>query len=183
MKSLELDRLWQPGLLLLSVVVAVALLTLWLRRRVVRARMLARFRHARDVEDSAVQLLDERGYRVLGRRVPVRYSIWVDGVATPVDLQLDYLVERDGTQYVAEVKSGAVATSLAHAATRRQLIEYGIATQTSEVLLVDPERDTISTVRITSPASRVRRLSFTLVATYFFGALTGALVALWLRLQ
>jgi hypothetical protein len=144
-------------------------------------RLLRRFARARVVEDHAVKLLDEQGYRVLARQVPVRYSLLVDGRAHDVDLQLDYVVERAGRQYVAEVKSGEVAPSLAHAPTRRQLIEYGIATQTSDVLLVDPERGSVSVVTVpTGARSASAGRSIAIAVIYFLlGAMSGAAVVAW----
>ncbi len=180
MRALEDGHVWFL-VAALAVVAFVVATTLWVRRRLVQSRMLRRFRIARAAEDGAAHLLHEHGYRVLGRRVPVRYPIWVDGVQTEIDLQLDYLVERDGRQFVAEVKSGAVAPSLAHAATRRQLIEYGIATGTSELLLVDAEHAAISVIRIERESAKRSGRGLALVGAYFFGALSGALVALWLR--
>lgn len=159
----------------------VALLTLWVRRRYVRSRLLRRFRRARVAEDKAVQFLDESGYRVIAQQVPIRYSLWVDGRETEVDLKLDYVVERNGQRYVAEVKSGEVAPSLAHAPTRRQLIEYGLATQTTDVLLVDPDRRSIAVVSIPRGARPSTVGGHVAIAIVYFllGALCSASVAIW----
>ena len=51
----------------------------------------------------------------------------------------DLLVERDGRLYVADVKSGALATDPTLPATRRQLLEYLLAYEVDGALLVDME--------------------------------------------
>ena len=63
-----------------------------------------------------------------------------------IALRADLLVERGGRRYVAEVKTGEAAPSLATAATRRQLLEYLIAYRVDGVLLVDAERGSVHEV-------------------------------------
>lgn len=64
-------------------------------------------------------------------------------------LQCDYVVERDGELLVAEVKTGAIATQLSTAATRRQMLEYQVAFGVPGIVLVDMERGTCAEVRFT----------------------------------
>ena len=60
---------------------------------------------------------------------------------------LDFVVERGGEELVAEVKTGATLTThLSRAETRRQLLEYQLATGTRRVLLVDPEAKSVTEV-------------------------------------
>lgn len=62
------------------------------------------------------------------------------------------LVERNGEQLVAEVKTGSAA-DLSRCETGRQLLECQLATGSRCVLLVDPEAETITEVgfRIARP--------------------------------
>jgi hypothetical protein len=84
------------------------------------------------------------------------YDLLVDGRRLSIALRADYVVERRGRWFVAEVKSGETAPSLETPATRRQLLEYRIAFAVDGVLLVDAERDTVHEV-IYLPNSRSAR--------------------------
>ncbi len=148
-----------------AVVLACVLLALvgWLRRRARSAR--ARSRGARAVwgEARAVELLADAGYLVVDAQVRRRWSLTVDDEDFAVDLRADYLAEKEGALFVAEVKTGSAAPQLSTAATRRQLLEYRMAFDVDGVLLVDAE------------AGRVRRVEFPGLASD--GRATGATVA------
>ena len=97
----------------------------------------------------------------------------VDGLRSQHPLRVDYIVTRRGKRYVAEVKTGALAPSLDHAPTRRQIVEYCAAFDVDGALLVEPEANRVRA--ITLAAHRNERVVLALV----FGALLGgALVCL-----
>jgi hypothetical protein len=132
------------------VAVAAAVVALWLAAIVRRWRgsLRARRRAARAGagEDRAGSLLVAAGFRIVARQARVEWVPLVDGEPFATELRADYLVEADGELFVAEVKTGDEAPSLATAATRRQLLEYSIAFAVDGVLLVCPERDEIKRV-------------------------------------
>ncbi len=127
-----------------------AIVALWLARAWARWRgsRRARRRGARAVrgEVGAIALLEEAGYRVVGRQVRATWVPLVDGEPFPIELRADYVVELDGERLVAEVKTGEAAPNLSTAATRRQLLEYRVAFGVDGVLLVCPERGAIHRV-------------------------------------
>lgn len=125
----------------------------WLERRARSVR--ARSRGARAVrgEARAATLLADAGYAVVDAQVRRQWVLSVDGEDFPVDLRADYLAEKEGALFVAEVKTGNAAPQLSTAATRRQLLEYRVAFDVEGVLLVDAE------------AGRVQRVVFPGVAT------------------
>lgn len=108
-------------------------------------------RRGRRAEHAAARLLESRGYRVVAQQLRAAYSVRVGGAEQNIDLVLDYVVERGGERFAAEVKSGAAAGGLARADTRRQLLEYQLALGSRRVLLVDPERDSITEVTFPIP--------------------------------
>jgi hypothetical protein len=123
-------------------------------------------------EQRAESLLRRAGFAILGRQVPSRYGLAVDGEHVPVDLRADYLVAHGGRRYVAEVKTGTFAPRIETATTRRQLLEYRVAFAVDGVLLVDADAGTVRRVEFPLPAappapSRV----LWLVAGIAFGAL------------
>ena len=135
------------------IAVAAAVLALYFAhawrkwRGSVRARVRAE--RAGAGEEHAAKLLVAAGYRVVGRQVRCAWAPLVDGEPCELELRADYLVEKDGEQLVAEVKTGEEAPSVTTAATRRQLLEYHVAFAVDGVLLVCPERGAIH--RVTFP--------------------------------
>lgn len=129
---------------------AAAVLALWLARVVRRWRGSSRARRraarAGAGEERAAGLLEAAGFRIVARQARTAWAPLVDGVPFETELRADYLVEACGELFVAEVKTGDEAPSLATAATRRQLLEYSIAFAADGVLLVCPERDEIKRV-------------------------------------
>jgi hypothetical protein len=141
-----------PPDLLLALAAAVALLAfvqtfrLFYRGWSVRRRLtLARERGAAG-EIRAEILLRRLGFTILGRQVPVRYGLGVDGAEVAVELRADYVVAARGRRYVAEVKTGTYAPRLSTATTRRQLLEYRVAYDVDGVLLVDADAGTVQRV-------------------------------------
>jgi hypothetical protein len=65
-------------------------------------------------------------------------------------------VTRGGRRFVAEVKTGAQAPSLATAATRRQLLEYRQVFAVDGVLLVDVEAGRVAEVLFAGAAGEGR---------------------------
>ena len=99
-------------------------------------------------EWDAPALLENAGYEVLARQVAGSWTVRANGEPKTFGLRADYLVSRGGRRLIAEVKTGRIAPSLAHGATRRQLLEYGAAFDVDGVLLVDADRGTITHVEI-----------------------------------
>lgn len=92
---------------------------------------------------AAAKLLEGAGYEVVDAQPRVAWVTLQDGEPHTVELRGDYLVQRRGLLYVAEVKTGEAADSLTNSATRRQLLEYQLAFGADGVLLVCPERKAI----------------------------------------
>ena len=117
-----------------------------LRRWAVARRLRLQMERALAAEAWAARLLKRAGYTLRGSQVKGAYTLWIDGRAISIELRADYVVERRGRLFVAEVKSGELAPSLETAATRRQLLEYSIAFAVDGVLLVDGETGSIHEV-------------------------------------
>ncbi len=135
------------------------------KRWLVVRRLQLRAGRALEAEAWAASLLSRAGYSVVGRQVKGSYDILIDGHPFSISLRADYIVERRGRLFVAEVKSGELAPSLETAATRRQLLEYRIAFVVDGVLLVDGEAGSIHEVvffvksNVPSTTARQVRLS------------------------
>lgn len=127
------------GLLLLLAGLVGAALARLVARLVDRSRRVRRARHAADGEARARRLLERGGYTIVGAQVVHALAYRCDGREQRAGIRVDFIVRRGAAQYVAEVKTGALVTSLAHGPTRRQLLEYQCAFGTQGVLLVDAE--------------------------------------------
>lgn len=146
----------------------------WLEIRRGRARNVRGQRGERDAE----RILIAHGYRIHSRQRRTSYPIEVDGTTQHIALILDFEVEKNGERLVAEVKTGNAA-SLSNVGTRRQVLEYQLATSSHRVLLVDPETATITQVAfpIAGHTPQTRSPWPTLVAIAALLALTWWLTA------
>jgi hypothetical protein len=139
--------------LVAAVAVTVALLQalgLWARRLLRRRKLSIRMERAVRGEERAGTWLRDLGYEVLGAQVVAEHPVRVDGRTVTITLRADYLVARDGTRYVVEVKTGALAPRIETSATRRQILEYRIAFDVDGVLLVDGETGRVHEVSFPS---------------------------------
>ena len=108
-------------------------------------------------EANAEAMLVEAGFSIRDRQARHIWYPMLDDESVPTELRVDFLVERDGQHFAAEVKTGDVAPSLSTAATRRQLLEYAIALPIDGVLLVTPETGIIQRVTFPSRESLAER--------------------------
>ncbi len=129
------------GALLLQCVVCARWLRAWRSRRL-----------GRRGEAHARALLAAAGYAIRDDQCARRYSVRIDGKERLVDLRADFVVERRGETFVAEVKGGTVVNDPLHTPTRRQLLEYEVAFEVDGVLLVDTPNRKI--LRVEFPLSR-----------------------------
>jgi hypothetical protein len=121
---------------------------LWWARRAAGFRVGRHRRLGKAGEKRARELLRQEGYRLCSEQKGGSYRLLVDGAETPIYLRSDYLVERRGRRFVAEVKSGVESVKVTSRDTRRQLLEYLLAFDVDGVLLVDMQ------------AWRIREVSF-----------------------
>lgn len=143
-------KLW----LVVALVVAVAIATLRIARLLDRRARIRRARRAIDGEDDSEALLADAGFEIIDRQVAGAITLWVDGEATDFELRADFLVERGGARFVAEVKTGERAPRLGYAPTRRQLIEYLLAYDVSGAVLVDADAGELTVIerdRVAAP--------------------------------
>lgn len=139
--------------------VAIALLQLlfaFSRAAMRRRRLRLRFERAAEGERRAARVLERHGYRLLGAQVQAEHRLVVDTAHVTIALRADYLVERRGRRYVAEVKTGRHAPQVENGATRRQILEYRVAFDVDGVLLVDGDVGSIQEVSFPALADHAR---------------------------
>jgi hypothetical protein len=134
----------------LAFALIVQSIRLWWRTGAAARRVRVHAERAAVGEVDGARLLERLGYAIEGRQAVQRWSLLVDGESVPVTVRADYVVLRGGRRFVAEVKTGSVATAAHHVATRRQLLEYRHAFDVDGILLVDPEESRVSEISFPS---------------------------------
>ena len=97
-------------------------------------------------EEVAMQILEQNGYTILQSQLSLPGHIYVNDDKQEFDIRPDYLVEKNGTQYLAEVKTGNAASS-ANRETRRQLFEYAALGNSDTIILIDSTQGTLLKIR------------------------------------
>jgi Holliday junction resolvase len=145
----------------------------WLRR----LRMRCRFARGAAGERDAIVILEREGFVIEAAQVAGSYELAVDRSRVVVPVRADYLVVRNGTRWVAEVKTGRLAPRIETPATRRQLLEYQLAFGAAGVILVDADDGTLRTVVFDLGTERPRSVA----VPWVLAALAVAVAAIALR--
>ncbi|MFP6686139.1 MAG: PD-(D/E)XK nuclease family protein [Polyangiaceae bacterium] len=138
--------LWFVVLFLAGLLVVVLLHGWWAKVRR-RWKIHRRIRHAQAGEREAEILLRDHGYTIEAIQPAAQYTLYCDDETFEVKLRADLLVVRGGERFVVDVKTGEQAPRLSTAATRRQLLEYGVAYDVDGILLVDIDNNLIRRIR------------------------------------
>ncbi|MGC6507388.1 MAG: hypothetical protein ACON4U_03185 [Myxococcota bacterium] len=96
-----------------------------------------RSRGAVDGEQAAKAILASKGYRIVSAQHRAKSRFYVDRKAVEIEVRIDFIVEKSGQRFVAEVKTGQNAPNPNWPATRRQLLEYSLIFPDWPILLVD----------------------------------------------
>jgi len=103
-------------------------------------------RRGRIGETKAIRLLEKYGYKIIQSQVQLPGYLYVDDDRLKFNSRADYLVERGGVQYLAEVKTGHAA-KVSNRNTRRQLFEYASLGKTDTIVLVNATSGTVNEIR------------------------------------
>ena len=119
----------------------------WRLRRWWKNILFSRLRRrGRQGETKALKILQRNGYKILQSQVSLPGYIYIDDNKQEFDVRPDYLVEKDGVQYLTEVKTGNAARSSSRE-TRRQLFEYAALGNADTVILIDATNGTLKKIR------------------------------------
>ena len=137
---------FKENLIVLVVALICALLLIWLGWKIRLwwknfLFMLLR-RRGRRGEKAAIRLLKRNGYKILQEQIKLSGHIFIDDALEKFELRPDFLIEKEGVQYIAEIKTGESANP-SNRNTRRQLHEYSYYSGYEVILLVDPTKNLI----------------------------------------
>ena len=102
-------------------------------------------KEGRKGEGIAVKLLNKEGYEIIDEQVSFPGFLFENNNKVEYLVKPDFLVEKDGEKYIAEVKTGASAL-IQNRNTRRQILEYSHLNQNKTVLLIDIESKKIKKI-------------------------------------
>ena len=139
------------GFLVLGILAVLILLWLGWQIRIAWKNLLFSLvrRRGRLGEDKAIELLKKNGYKIIQSQFPLSGTFQIDNKPSNFNVRVDYLVERGGVKYMAEVKTG-LAAKASNPATRRQLLEYATIGKTEKIVLVDSTLGTVKTIGFTN---------------------------------
>lgn len=155
--------------------VALALLFVsWSRDKWTRHQRRAVARRAQSGENRAEKLLAQRGYTILDAQVRRPVVMSVDGKRVESFIKADYLVRKDGRDFLVEVKTGKQA-NVRLPNVRRQLFEYQNIFQTDGILFIDMNKYDIIEVAFDDPATSALPLK-----SFLSGLLVGVLLVVFI---
>ena len=149
----------------------------FINKKLISWKMSRRVLDAQFSEVEAEELLKKKGFKILGKKKRADIVTYVDGRPNLGFVQADYIVEKNGKKFVAEVKAGEMVVDPSEPSTRRQLLEYKFAYKPYGILLVDMIGKAIHSVDFEHPSYGEDRI-FRLI----LGALVVIIVAcvLWI---
>jgi hypothetical protein len=127
------------GILLLIVLFTIigGITTFFLIQFLTRLKIKKKIKRGIKLEHDAQTFLIQQGYSIQAYHLPISYTLNLDNKPITIGLELDYIISKNGKTYVAEVKSGEHTATVYYAQTRRQILEYAIATKYDGYLLID----------------------------------------------
>ncbi len=184
---MDVSQVVSPSALVILALVSGVLIGALLMYRLVawwrRYRLARNRRIGSQGEEQAVAILEGAGYHIISAQSERVARMLVDGESRQYAVRADFVVERQGRRYAAEVKAGEVVRDPVHSDTRRQLLEYRVVFhEMAGVLLVDvPSRSVLKVVfpdlSESSPRSRISWGR--LVIAILVGLVVGAAIAIW----
>jgi len=143
----------------------------WLRRRMGEARF---------AEEEAEELLKSKGFKIVDRQRRATVLTYVDGKPNIGYVQADFIAQKKGKTFVAEVKTGAMAPDIMEPTTRRQLLEYDFVYKPDGILLVDMAERRIKEIEFGLPEERRERFVILVIGLIFISVILGLI---WLFIQ
>ena len=120
-------------------------------RTMLSLKMSKRVELSQISQEEAEGLLKKRGFKIVDKQKRADIVTYIDGKPNLGYVQADFIVERNGKKYVAEVKAGEMVSDPNEPSTRRQMLEYKFAYKPFGLLLVNMLDRTIHSIDFESP--------------------------------
>lgn len=152
----------------------------WAASRWRRLRAAWRMALGRGAEKAAEAWLKREGFAIVEAQARRRVEFTVDGAPESAEVFADYIVEKEGVEYLVEVKAGETAPDPAYPPTRRQMLEYALAFGNRNLILLDMEAEEMHRIEFPSLEPRGASLPWRWLAGAFAAGLASGL---WLFLR
>jgi len=136
----------------------------FVNRFLISLKMSRRVELAQFSQEEAEAFLKKKGFKITGKQKRADIVTFIDGKPNLGYVQADFIVEKNGKKFVAEVKAGEMVSNPTEPSTRRQLLEYKFAYKPYGLLLVDMIDKSIHRVDFETPSygeDRIFRLILT----------------------
>jgi hypothetical protein len=134
----------------------IGVVSVWIfnfvNKRIINFNRTKRLKRGKDAEHGAKRILEKSGYSIHDYQPALNYHFQVDKKSLQVNITPDFIVKKNGVKYIVEVKTGDTAGNPNFSATRRQMLEYNLASELP-VLFVNMDELTIEEVRFPFAAS------------------------------
>ena len=141
------DREQWPNLLLLAACFITGLAVMyWCWRLREKWRVWRSRSRGKSGERRGLKVLKQHGFTICKEQVAGKAHLIVDGIEQHFPIHGDALVEKQGTYYIAEIKSSSTLATVTRRETRRQVMEYLLSYDVSGVVLVDAESKTCTLI-------------------------------------
>ncbi|MFC1559649.1 hypothetical protein ACFLZ2_00520 [Candidatus Margulisiibacteriota bacterium] len=147
----------------------------YINRIIQRFRLSRRAGGALIAQEEAEDLLKKHNFKIVDKQRRADIITFVDGKPNLSFVQADYIVEKRGKYYVAEVKAGESVASPRDPATRRQLLEYKFAYQPDGLILVDMIERRLHLIDFYLPEKGEDKFIKIIIAVMVVGVLLGLL--------
>lgn len=161
-------------------IVLLCLIWYWISSQIKLFR--SRMRIARGVkkEKDAKNVLRKLGYDIVSEQAEYNHSFKVDGKTITVPVRIDYMVRRNGKNYVVEVKSGEKVNSIYNKYTRRQVLEYAFVVPSDGIFLLDMESKRLMKVEFSGIHIQNRPSKLNYLRWFVVGFIMGILLLLFI---
>ncbi len=171
----------QNHILFLSLALVIIFLSYLVIRHKVKTyfqkhKVRKRFERGNRLELQAKSFLKSKGYTIVDYQSTYTHKYLEDGEVQYAEIQPDYIVKKNGKQYIVEVKSGSQAISARNKSTRRQLLEYDYVVENDGVFLLDMENRQLKLIQF---KSKMERRSGRLLKAIIIAALIGMAIPYW----
>ncbi len=126
--------------------VTIFLSGIWCHKKILSLIQSRRFKKGRKAEKNSRKILEDKGYRVVTAQKKSEASVILDGRNLRYHVRADFLVKKDGKEYIVEVKSGKKAPDILYTPTRRQMLEYYELFPDHDLILLDMNRKELKKV-------------------------------------
>jgi hypothetical protein len=128
----------------------VGIVSVWIysfiHEKIINFKRTKRLKRGKYAEHGAKRLLEKSGYSIHDYQPSLSYQFKVENKNLQVNISPDFLVKKNGKKYIVEVKTGDTAANPNYSATRRQMLEYNLASELP-LLFVNMDELTVEEVR------------------------------------